>query len=299
MAVLEALHEAQIPAGAANLVTAPDPEPVGRELASNDTVRKLSFTGSAEVGTTLLGASAPQVKHVTLELGGHAPFIVLADADLEAAVEGAIRSKFRNSGQTCVCLNRIYIERAAYGEFREQFVARVRELSAGNPLSESTDVGPLIDAQALARVELHVADAVERGAKLECGGRRAEEDCAGAGLVFEPTVLGDVAPESLVMREETFGPVAPLAAVDSAEHAVELANELPWGLAAYLYTRDAGRARDLAASLEYGVVGLNDPLPAAPHLPFGGIKRSGLGKEGGRAGIEEFLVTQLVSESAG
>jgi succinate-semialdehyde dehydrogenase / glutarate-semialdehyde dehydrogenase len=294
VAVLEALCEAGLPPGAANLITAADPEPVGRELALNEAVRKLSFTGSAEVGTALLRDAAAQAKHVTLELGGQAPFIVLAEADLEAAVVGAIRSKFRNSGQTCVCLNRLYVEQPAYREFRDRFAERVAALRAGDPLDESTEVGPLIDDDALARVERHVADALRRGATLLCGGRRAEGPGAEAGLLYEPTALADVPAEALVMREETFGPVAPMAAVGSEREAVQLANALPWGLAAYVYG-DPERAEGLASKLDYGVIGVNDPLPAAPHLPFGGFKRSGLGKEGGRAGIEEFLDTQLVS----
>ncbi len=295
VAVLEAMGEAGLPTGTVNLVTAADPEPVGRELATNETVRKLSFTGSAEVGTSLLRESAAQAKRVTLELGGHAPFIVLADADIEAAVEGAIRSKFRNSGQTCVCLNRIYVESPAYPEFRDRFAERVRALHVGDPLEESTEVGPLIDTAAIARVESHVADALERGATLLCGGQRADGPGSEAGLLYQPTALADVPAEARVMREETFGPVAPIAPVSSEREAIELANALPWGLAAYLYTGDTDRAERLSSSLDYGVVGINDPLPAAPHLPFGGLKRSGLGKEGGRAGIEEFLETQLVS----
>jgi len=289
-AVLEALSDAGLPPGVANLVVTQDPVPVGRELVENEAVRKLSFTGSAEVGTALLRDSAAQAKHVTLELGGHAPFIVLADADLEAAVEGAVASKFRNSGQTCVCLNRVYVERAVYDEFCDRFVQRVSRLRAGDPLDESTEVGPLIDGSALERVERHVDDAVRRGAELLCGGRRID------GLVYAPTVLAGVPADALVMREETFGPVAPIAPVDSEQEAVELANATPWGLAAYVYG-DPEDAVRLASALDYGVVGVNDPLPAAPHLPFGGVKRSGLGKEGGRAGIEEFLEVQLVSEA--
>ena len=295
IAVLDAMRQAGLPEGVASLVTAADPAPVGRELATNDLVRKLSFTGSAAIGTALLREAAAQAKQVTLELGGHAPWIVLADADLESAVDGAIRSKFRNSGQTCVCLNRIYVEAPAYPEFRDRFAERVSSLRIGDPLDERTEVGPLIDAAALARVERHVADATGRGATLLCGGRTAGGPGGGAGLLYEPTALADVPEEALVMREETFGPVAPLAPVDSEREAVELANALPWGLAAYVCSGDPERAEHLARSLDYGVVGINDPLPAAPHLPFGGLKRSGLGKEGGRAGIEEFLETQLVS----
>jgi succinate-semialdehyde dehydrogenase/glutarate-semialdehyde dehydrogenase len=295
VAVLEALVEAGLPEGAANLVTTAQPEQVGRELLASEAVRKLSFTGSEAVGTELLRASAAQLKRVTLELGGHAPFIVLADADLDAAVEGAVRSKFRNSGQTCVCANRIYVEEAAYTEYCDRLAARVSELRAGDPLEEETEVGPLIDAAALAKVERHVADALERGGRILCGGRRISGPGADAGLLYEPTVIADVPAEAIVMREETFGPVAPLASFGDEQQAVQAANSLPWGLAAYVYGGDPERTREIAARLEFGVVGINDPLPAAPHLPFGGLKRSGLGKEGGRMGIEEFLDTQLVS----
>jgi succinate-semialdehyde dehydrogenase/glutarate-semialdehyde dehydrogenase len=297
VAVSEALCAAGLPSGVANLLTTEDPEPVGIELAASESVRKLSFTGSAEVGTRLLARAAPQAKRVTLELGGHAPLIVLADADLDAAVRGAIRAKFRNSGQTCTCINRIYVEQPVYRRFRERFGERVAELRAGDPMQEETEVGPLIDAEALARVERHVEDALDRGASLLCGGRRVEAPGVEAGLLYAPTALADVPPEALVMREETFGPVAPMAAVDSPQEAVARANALPWGLAAYVYSGDRRRAEGLAASLDYGVIGINDPLPAAPHLPFGGLKRSGLGKEGGRAGIEEFLETQLISSA--
>jgi succinate-semialdehyde dehydrogenase/glutarate-semialdehyde dehydrogenase len=298
-AVLEALRDAGLPAGAANMVTAADPQPVGRELLDSEAIRKLSFTGSEAVGTGLLRDSAAQLKRVTLELGGQAPFIVLADADLDAAVEGAVRSKFRNSGQTCVCANRIYVEEPLYQEYCERLAARVSELRAGDPLDEHTEVGPLIDAAALAKVEGHVADALERGGRLLCGGRALSGPGAEAGLLYEPTLIADVPAEALVMREETFGPVAPIAPVAHVEEAVAAANSLPWGLAAYLYAGDPERGRRIATELEFGVIGINDPLPAAPHLPFGGLKRSGLGKEGGRMGIEEFLETQLVSVAAG
>ncbi len=298
VAVLEALCAAGLPPGVANLITAADPEPIGSVLASSEAVRKLSFTGSAAVGAALHGRAALQAKRVTLELGGHAPLIVLADADLDAAVDGAIRSKFRNSGQTCTCVNRIYVERPVYREFRDRFGQRVAALRAGDPLADETEVGPLIDAAALARVERHVADAVDRGARLLCGGRRLDGAGAEAGLLYAPTALAEVAEQALVMREETFGPVAPLAEVGSADEAVARANALPWGLAAYVYSGNRERADELAARLEYGVIGVNDPLPAAPDLPFGGLKRSGIGKEGGRAGIAEFLETQLVSAAA-
>ena len=298
VAVFEALAKAGLPPGAANLVTTAEPERVTRELLGSEAVRKLSFTGSEGVGTMLLRESAAQLKRVTLELGGHAPFLVFADADLDAAVEGAVRSKFRNSGQTCVCANRIYVEEPAYAPYCERLAARVSELRAGDPLEEDTEVGPLIDREALTKVERHVSDALERGGRLLCGGRSLSGPGAGAGLLYEPTVIADVPGEALIMREETFGPVAPLAPFRDAGEAVAAANSLPWGLAAYVYGGDPERVRGIATRLEFGVVGVNDPLPAAPHLPFGGLKRSGLGKEGGRMGIEEFLDTQLVSVAA-
>jgi succinate-semialdehyde dehydrogenase/glutarate-semialdehyde dehydrogenase len=294
IAVVEILDQAGLPAGASGVVTAADPEPVGRELLSNPVVRKLSFTGSAEVGARIARGAAAQAKRVTLEMGGNAPLIVFADADLDAAAEGALRSKFRFGGQTCVAVNRIFVERSAVGEFTERFVALVRGLRVGDPLDESVDVGPLIDADARSRVESHVEDAVARGATLLCGGRRSAADL-GSGLWFEPTVLGDVPADALVMREETFGPVAPIASFASEAEVVDRSNELPGGLAAFFYTADEGRATRLAERLEYGIVGVNDSLPVAPNAPFGGIKRSGIGKEGGRLGLEEFLETKLIS----
>ena len=295
VAICELLDGAGIPPGVVNLVTTGDPEAVARELIEDERVRKLSFTGSADVGTALARDAAARVKRTTLELGGHAPFIVFADADLDAAAEGAVRSKFRNSGQTCVCLNRLYVERPIYDEFTERLRERVLGLRAGDPLDGATDVGPLIDAAAVARVEEHVADALAHGARLLCGGRRAGGTRGEAGLLYAPTLLADVPPGALVMREETFGPVAPLAPFDDEGEVMAAANATPWGLAAYVYSGDPDRQDRVAAALDYGVVGVNDPLPAAPHLPFGGLKRSGLGKEGGRLGIEEFLDTQLIS----
>jgi succinate-semialdehyde dehydrogenase / glutarate-semialdehyde dehydrogenase len=299
VAMFELLAEAGLPPGAANLVTTADPEAVGRELISNHAVRKLSFTGSAGVGRGVARESAERLQHVTLELGGHAPLIVFDDADLDAAAAGAVRSKFRGGGQTCVSVNRIYVQDEVMGAFAERFCARVAGLRVGDPLSAQTDVGPLIDGDGLRKVEEHVADAVERGASLLAGGEREAVAQRDSGLYFQPTVLGDVTPEMRVMREETFGPVAPLAAFATEDEVVAAANELPWGLAAFFYTRDLARAVRVAERLEYGIIGVNDPLPAAPQLPFGGVKQSGIGKEGGRLGIEEFLDTKLVSIDIG
>jgi succinate-semialdehyde dehydrogenase / glutarate-semialdehyde dehydrogenase len=295
VAIFDLLEQAGLPPGVANLVTTSRPEPVGRALVESPLVRKLNFTGSTDVGRQILRSAADQIKRVTLELGGHAPFMVLDDADLSAAVEGAVRSKFRNSGQTCVCLNRIYVHEDVVEGFTERFTERVSALRVGNPLDEETDVGPLIDAAALHKVERHVEDAVAKGARVLAGGGQVSVQGCDRGLFFQPTVLGEATADMLVMREETFGPVAPIAAYSDEDELLAAANELPSGLAAFLYTRDAARAMRIADRLDYGVVGINDPLPAAPNLPFGGLKQSGIGKEGGRLGIEEFLDTKLVS----
>jgi succinate-semialdehyde dehydrogenase/glutarate-semialdehyde dehydrogenase len=295
VAIFAALEEAGLPAGVANLVAAEDPVPIADELVRSTSVRKLSFTGSGAVGKRLLASGAAQLKRVTLELGGSAPFIVFADADLEAATEGAVRSKFRNAGQTCVCANRLYVQRAAADEFTKRFAARVRELRVGDPLDERTDIGPLVDDAAAARVEEHVADALAKGATLVTGGERARPAGTNGGHYFNPTILSGATEAMRVMQEETFGPVAPIATFESEAEAIAAANRLPWGLAAFCYTSDEGRASRLAERLDYGVVGVNDPLPAAPSLPFGGVKESGIGKEGGPEGLREYLETRLVS----
>ena len=289
IAIFELFEEAGLPAGVANLVTAIDPAPIGREMLENPLVRKISFTGSTEIGRTLMRGAADQIKRITLELGGHAPLIVFDDADIELAVNGAIASKFRNSGQTCVAVNRIYVHESIYPRFVERFVELCKALKVGNPLDESVRVGPLIDKAALEKIESHVADAMSRGAKILIGGKRMN------GLFFEPTVLVQVKPDMLIMREETFGPVVPIVSFRGEDEVIAVANELPQGLAAYFYTRDANRCSRLVEKLQYGIVGVNDSLPGAVHVPFGGIKQSGIGKEGGRMGLEEFLDTKFVS----
>jgi succinate-semialdehyde dehydrogenase/glutarate-semialdehyde dehydrogenase len=295
VAIFEALHEAHLPPGVANLVTAEDPAPVVAQLIAAPSVRKLAFTGSAEVGKRLLAAAARQVKRVTLELGGSAPFIVFADADLESAVDGAVRSKFRNSGQTCVCADRIYVHRDLLAEFTERFTERSAALRVGDPLDPQTEIGPLIDALAAARLEEQVGDALSQGATLLTGSERARRAEPNGGHYFEPTVIAGARERMRVMREETFGPLAPIAAFESESDVILAANRQPGGLAAFCYTRDPERASRLAERLDFGIVGVNDPLPATPALPFGGLKESGLGKEGGREGLDEFIDHRLIS----
>jgi succinate-semialdehyde dehydrogenase/glutarate-semialdehyde dehydrogenase len=295
IAVFELFEKAGLPPGVANLVTTLNPEVIGEVLVSNPLVRKLSFTGSVEVGKQIMRGAADQLKRVTLELGGHAPFIVFDDADVEAAVHAAIKSKFQNTGQTCVALNRIYVHESILEPFTRRLTELVKTLKVGNPLDETVQVGPLIDEEGLRKVEAHVEDALSKGAKLLIGGNRRTDNEFSKGFFFEPTVLSHVTHDMLVMREETFGPVAPVVAFKSEDEVLSLANELSYGLAAFFYTRDISRAMRIAERLEYGVVGVNDFRFGAVNIPFGGIKQSGYGKEGGRLGLEEFLETKLIS----
>ena len=287
--------EAGVPAGVINLITALDPIPFSETIFGDDRVRKISFTGSTEVGKILIRNSAAGVKRVSLELGGNAPFIVFDDADLEAAVTGAIASKFRNTGQTCVCANRILVQRGVYQRFAEAFTAQVAALKVGNGLEPETKIGPLIDRHALEKVQLHVRDATERGAKVLTGGRPFDGNGNGQAAFWTPTVLADVAHGMLVTREETFGPVAPLVPFDTEDEALRMANDTPFGLAAYFYTRDVGRVIRMAEGLEYGIIGANDALPSTAQAPFGGFKQSGIGREGGPVGIDEYLEVKYVS----
>jgi succinate-semialdehyde dehydrogenase/glutarate-semialdehyde dehydrogenase len=295
VAIFELFEEAGMPPGVANLVTTMNPDVVGKELLGNPKVRKVSFTGSVEVGKKIMRRASGGLKRVTLELGGHAPFIVFEDADVELAASHAVASKFQNTGQTCVALNRIYVHESISNEFTKIFLGLVRKLRMGNPLDDSVDVGPLIDEDGIQKVEEHVADALEKGAKLLLGGSRKKDGEFGKGLYFEPTVLSDVTHDMLVMKEETFGPVAPIATFVSDEEALSYANDSPYGLAVFFYTRDIGRAISFSERLEYGLVGVNNARLGAVHIPFGGVKLSGIGKEGGRLGLEEFLETKLVS----
>ncbi|CAH2599912.1 NADP(+)-dependent succinate-semialdehyde dehydrogenase [Rhodovastum atsumiense] len=277
-------EEAGVPAGVFNVVTGL-PQGIGAVLTGDPRVRKLTFTGSTAVGKMLTAAVAGTLKRVSMELGGNAPFIVFDDADLDAAVEGAVVSKFRNTGQTCVCANRILVQQGVYDAFAEKLAAHVAAFRVGDGLAGPTDQGPLIDARALAKVERHVADALAHGAKLLTGGRRLPGD----GHFYAPTVLTEATSAMALAHEETFGPVAPLFRFGTEDEAVQLANDTRSGLAAYAYTRDLARFWRVSEALEYGMVGINTGLISTEVAPFGGIKESGLGREGARQGIAEYL----------
>jgi succinate-semialdehyde dehydrogenase/glutarate-semialdehyde dehydrogenase len=284
LALAELAGRAGIPAGVINIVTGSAKE-IGGELTSNPTVRKLSFTGSTEIGKILMEQCAATVKKVSMELGGNAPFLVFDDADLDAAVEGAMMSKFRNTGQTCVCANRILVQDGVYDAFAAKLTEAVKGLKVGFGLEEGVSQGPLIDLAALAKVEEHVSDAVEKGAKVALGGARHEL----GGSFYEPTVLTGVTTDMKVTREETFGPVAPLFRFSTEDEAIAMANDTPFGLAAYFYARDLGRVWRVGEGLETGIVGINTGIISTEVAPFGGVKESGVGREGSHYGIDEFL----------
>jgi succinate-semialdehyde dehydrogenase/glutarate-semialdehyde dehydrogenase len=277
-------ERAGIPAGVFNVLTG-EPREIGGEMTSNPDVRKLTFTGSTEVGRILMKQSADTIKKLSLELGGNAPFIVFDDADLDAAVEGAIVSKYRNAGQTCVCANRLIVQSGVYDAFAEKLVAAVKKLKVGNGLEADVDQGPLIDRSAVEKIEDHIQDAVSHGARVLLGGKQH----ALGQTFFEPTVLADVTPKMKVAREETFGPLAPLFRFETDEDAVRLANDTEFGLASYFYSRDVGRIWRAAEGLESGIVGINTGLISNEVAPFGGVKQSGLGREGSHYGMEEFV----------
>jgi succinate-semialdehyde dehydrogenase/glutarate-semialdehyde dehydrogenase len=286
-------REAGAPGGVVTMITCRNASSFSEEIFADSRVRKVSFTGSTEVGKLLIQQSAATVKRLSLELGGNAPFIVFGDADLDAAVTGAIASKFRNAGQTCVCANRIFVERSIYDRFSQQLSERVAALKVGNGLEPDTVIGPLIDDAARQKVKQHIAEAVAGGAKVMTGGPAETNGTSGA--FWRPTVLSGATAEMQVAREETFGPVAPLIAFESEEEVLRMANDTSFGLAAYFYTRDLSRAWRVAERLEYGIVGLNDALPSTAQAPFGGVKESGLGREGGPNGIDEYLDVKYVS----
>jgi len=277
-------ERAGIPAGAISVVTG-DSKPIGAEFTSNPLVRKLSFTGSTAVGKLLMSQCAGTLKKVAMELGGNAPFIVFDDADLEAAVNGAIASKYRNAGQTCVCANRLFVQSGIYDRFAARLAEKVAAMKVGDGLEQGTVIGPLIEEKAVAKVAEHVHDAVSKGAKVLTGGKRAE----GGGHFYVPTVLIDIKPDMLAMREETFGPVAPLMKFETEEEVIRLANATEFGLAAYFFSRDIARVWRVAEALETGIVGINEGIISTEVAPFGGVKESGIGREGSKYGLEDYL----------
>ncbi len=277
-------ERAGLPPGICNIVTGPATE-IGGEMTANPDVRKLTFTGSTAVGAKLLAQCAPTIKKTSMELGGNAPFIVFDDADLDEAVRGAIASKYRNTGQTCVCANRLLVQDSVFDAFTEKLTEAVGKLRVGNGMDEGITQGPLINADALAKVEAHVADALARGARVVTGGKRH----ALGGNFYEPTILADVPRAADIFRDETFGPVAPLFRFSTEDEAVEMANDTEFGLAAYFYTRDVGRVFRVAEGIEAGIIGINEGIISTEVAPFGGVKSSGLGREGSKYGIEDYL----------
>ncbi|REB07211.1 NAD-dependent succinate-semialdehyde dehydrogenase [Sporosarcina sp. BI001-red] len=280
--------EAGIPPGVVNVVTG-DSKTISDAWLNDERVKKITFTGSTEVGRGLMKKASDTVKKVSLELGGLAPAIVMEDSDLEKAADGVIATKFRNAGQTCVCANRVYVHESIVEEFTKIFTDKVKALKTGNGLETGTQIGPLIDEKAIEKVEKHVKDALDKGAKVATGGQKLD------GLIYEPTVLTGVTEDMLCMNEETFGPVAPISTFKTEEEAIQRANDTIYGLAAYLFTENLSRGIRMSEKLEYGIVGLNDGSPSSPQAPFGGFKQSGLGREGGRQGIDEFVEVKYIS----
>jgi len=285
LAAAELAIRAGIPAGVLNILSADSDNSIaiGKVFCSNDIVRHISFTGSTEVGRILMAQSAPSIKKLALELGGNAPFIVFDDADIDSAVEGAMASKYRNAGQTCVCANRIYVQDAVYDEFVQKFAAKVKTLKVGNGFDEGVVQGPLIEPAALEKVERHMQDAIHKGGKVMAGGRKLD------GQFFEPTVIAEARADMLCAREETFGPFAPVFRFHKEQEAIDAANNTEFGLASYFYSRDIGRIYRVGEALEYGMVGINVGIIATEHVPFGGVKQSGLGREGSKHGMDEYL----------
>jgi len=289
--LVELANQAGIPKGVINIITGSSGE-IGNVWMKDERVRKITFTGSTEVGKLLMKQAADTVKKISLELGGLAPFIIMNDANIDKAIEGLLASKFRNAGQTCICANRIYVHKSIEEEFTEKFAAAVSRLKIGNGLEENTDIGPLIDQAAIEKVDEQVKDAIQKGAKVVVGGKSVE---GSKGHFYEPTVLSKVTDEMVCMTEETFGPLVPITTFETEEEVIKRANNTPFGLASYIFTENIGKAVRLSEALEYGIVGLNDGAPSTPQAPFGGLKESGLGREGGYQGIEEFLETKYIS----
>jgi len=292
-AVFEILHDAGVPPGVVNLVTALDPRPIGQVLSSHPAVRKLTFTGSTAVGKLLAREAASTMKRISMELGGNAPFIVCADADPVHAAKGAAGVKFLNTGQACISPNRMYVHRTIAESFIATLAKRIATMKVGNGMEAGVNIGPLNNEAALAKVDRHVQDAVNKGAQLICGGKRLTDNGLDRGCFYAPTLITHVTPDMLIYREETFGPVAAVSLYDDADDVLALANDTSYGLAAYVYTHDISRAIRLFEGLRFGIVGINDINPTAAAAPFGGMKESGLGREGARAGIMEYLETKL------
>jgi succinate-semialdehyde dehydrogenase / glutarate-semialdehyde dehydrogenase len=274
-----------------NLVTGSSSK-IGKAIMENEKVQKVTFTGSTEVGKLLIKQSADQVKRLSMELGGHAPIIILDDANIDAAVKGVLASKFRNAGQTCVCGNRIYVQAGIHDVFLEKFTTAVNQLKVGDGTNQNVDIGPLINQSSVDKVADQVADALSKGAALVTGGRALTEE---GGTFYAPTVISGVDPSMVIMQEETFGPVAPVQKFETIEEAIRLANDTKYGLAAYVFTESVAKGTLLIEQLNFGIVGWNDGMPSAAQVPFGGMKESGLGREGGHEGLEAFLESQYVS----
>jgi succinate-semialdehyde dehydrogenase/glutarate-semialdehyde dehydrogenase len=291
--LFEAIAKAELPPGVCNLVTSAEPEPLATPLLEDPRVRKITFTGSTEVGKLLVKASATNLARVSLELGGQAPFIVFDDADLDAAVGGLLMSKFQVHGQSCLCANRIFVQEGVADDFTARLTAAVAKLKVDLGTTDGVDIGPLIDVDGFNKVSSHVDDALAKGAKIETGGGRVEAFTD--GYFFEATVLSGVTDDMLCAFDETFGPVAPILTFKTETEVIARANDSRYGLAAYLYTKDLGQAMRTSEGLEFGMVGVNDPMPASPTAPFGGFKESGLGREGGRDGLAAFMEKKLVS----
>jgi len=290
IALAELAERAGVPAGVFNVVTSNNGAEVGQELCFNEKIRKLTFTGSTEVGRILMRQCSDQIKKLGLELGGNAPFIVFDDADIDKAVEGALISKYRNAGQTCVCVNRLYVQSGVYNEFSEKLAAKVAEMQIGDGFDDDISIGPLIDESAVKKVEQHIHDAVQKGAVIKTGGKRQNK----TGTFFQPTVMTGVTKDMLIAKEETFGPVAPLFCFETVEDVIAQANDTEFGLASYFYSNDLKKVWKTVEALEYGMVGVNTGLISTEVAPFGGIKQSGLGREGSKYGIDDFLEMKYV-----
>ena len=290
LALAHLSKEAGLPKGLFNVIIS-DAEIFGDAILKSSAVRKLTFTGSTATGKKLLKASADTVKRVSLELGGHAPFIVFDDADLESAIDGAIAAKYRNSGQTCVCANRIYVQSQVYEEFCEGFIEKVKSIKTGDGLDDDTDQGPLIDENALIKIKKHISNAIELGGVIALGGSTH----ALGGLFFEPTIIKNASDKMLVANEETFGPIAPIFSFETEGEVIQRANDSPYGLASYFYTRDLAKSWRVSEQLEYGMVGLNTGIVSSEMAPFGGIKESGMGREGSKYGMDDYLEIKYIS----